>query len=47
MVQLIPELATKFFIGISDKEFTPVMDKNFKNAFIAICENHVVQDIER
>ena len=47
MVQLIPELDTKFIIGISDKEFTPVMEKNLTKAFIALWENHVDQDIER
>ena len=47
MINEIPELATKFFIGISDNEFTATMERHFKKAFIAIDEIHETKAITR
>ena len=47
MVQTIPELGTKFFVAISDREFNKVMKVHFKKAFVAADEIHAVKDIER
>ena len=47
MIRVIPELATKFFVAVSDKEFPDILKKHFKKAFIAADEIHVGKDIER
>ena len=47
MIKEIPELATKFFIGISDNEFTKTMENHFKKAYIAIDEIHETKAITR
>ena len=47
MVRTIPELATKFFVAISDAEFHNIMRKHFKKAFIAADEIHALKDVER
>ena len=47
MIQEIPELASKFFIAISDNEFTPTMERHFKKAYIAIDEIHETKAITR
>ena len=47
MVQLIPELGSKFFVSISDNEFTSLLQKHFKKSFIALDEVHATKDIGR
>ena len=47
MVKEIPELASTFFIAISDNEFTSTLENNFKKAFVAVDEVHEAKAITR
>jgi hypothetical protein len=35
------------FVAVSDDEFTGLLDKIFKKAHVAKCENHVAKNIGR
>ena len=47
MVQLVPELATRFFVSVSDAEFRPTFPRHFKKSFVAADENHMLKASSR
>jgi len=47
MTHELPELKNKFFVAISDGEFTATLSRHLKKAFVALDEIHVCKDIKR